>query len=278
MTASSSTSNLASVLPIVIFYALVIPTGAVVGRDAQRHGRNGLQWGLLFVFNPLVFGVAYLVVRKRVPGSPYSPDLPAGNTEPWPISSSASLQVDKFLVVLSGLAALTAFILVGADLTMQRPVNGLALLLVPGIPILVVGQVWVIVVQNARSPKATGPWRERMRTSVSTPGEQWGRLFGGLPKTLRAGVVAGFFIGWLAAMTAFPSLSDGGPAPATPTCPWPLSNHGVITNCVSHIAYLQAGATVQRLAAGVLAGFFVFHFGAALSEVLRRSRGRAIAR
>jgi hypothetical protein len=277
MTASSSTSNLSSVLPIVVFYALMIPIGVVVGRDAERHGRNGLRWGFLFVFNPPIFGLAYLVVRRRVPKSPYSPLLGAESAEPWPISSGTSLRVDKVLVVLSGLAASTALVLVAIDLTMQRPVNGLALLLVPGIPILAVGQVWVIVVQNARLPKRSRTWRERLRASASAPGDQWERLFGGLPKTLRIGVIAGFFAGWLAAMTAFPSIPDGGPAAPTPTCPWPLSNHGVITKCVSHIAYLQAGADVQRIAAGVLAGFFVFHFGAALSEVLRRSGGSALA-
>jgi hypothetical protein len=200
------------------------------------------------------------------------PQLPAETTAAWSISSRASLQIDKLLAPLSGLAALTAFVLVAIDLTTQRPVTGLDLLLVPGVPILGVGQVWVIVVQNARFPRATGSWRERVRASASSESGM-ARLFGGLPTTLRTGVFAGFFIGWLAAMTAFPSLSNGGPASATPTCPWPLSNHGVITKCVSHVAYLQAEAALQRLVAGVLMGFFVFHFGAVLSEVLRRSGG-----
>ena len=251
---------------------MLILIGVNLGKDAQRRGRNGRTWGILFVFNPVIFGLAYLVVRKRASPSMRSEWLPAETTAAWPISSRASLRIDRLLVVPTGLAALIAFGLIIIDLTTQRPVAGLDLLLVPGIPLLAIGQVWLIVVQQARLPKQTGSWRTRAQASASTLGGQLERFFGGLPRPMRTGVFAAFFIGWLAGVTAFPSISNGGPSPATPTCPWPLSDHGV-TTCVSHATYLHAEAGLQRFAAGILMGFFVVHFGVELSEVRRRSGG-----
>ena len=81
-------------------------------------------------------------------------------------------------------------------------------------------------------------------------------------------VFAGFFIGWLFGITAFPSLTNGNPTKGSPRCPWPLEDHGVIT-CVSHATYLQA---VQRLIRWSPYGIFAMHFGVALSEVRRRSK------
>jgi hypothetical protein len=47
--------------------ALVIlgPVAVMIGRDASRHGRNGWGWGLLFLWQPLIVGVIYLIVRRR---------------------------------------------------------------------------------------------------------------------------------------------------------------------------------------------------------------------
>ena len=70
-------------------------------------------------------------------------------------------------------------------------------------------------------------------------------------------------------MTAIPASCRGGPTSGMPGCPWPLEDHGAVT-CGSHAAYLQAGAAVERFAAGVIMGFFVVHFAVAASEVVRR--------
>jgi hypothetical protein len=195
-----------------------------------------------------------------------------GLTRRWVITSGASLWTDKALVLPTGLAASVALTLCLIDLTTQRPVSGLGLLLVPAILLLVVGQVWAVLLQTARTPKSQGSWRTRMQRSGSGSGTLLGQMFGGLPKRARTGITVAFIAGILLAATAFPSISNGSPAPSTPTCPWPLTNHGVIT-CVSYTTYLQAGAGLQRFTAGILMAFFVTHFGVVLSEVLRRQRG-----
>jgi hypothetical protein len=47
--------------------ALVIlaPIAVIIGRDARRHRRNGWGWGLLFLWQPLIVGVIYVIVRRR---------------------------------------------------------------------------------------------------------------------------------------------------------------------------------------------------------------------
>jgi len=39
--------------------------------------------------------------------------------------------------------------------------------------------------------------------------------------------------------------------------------------CISKLTYLHAQAAAERLAAAVLLGFFIMHFGVAWSEVCR---------
>jgi len=190
----------------------------------------------------------------------------------WLLSSPASLRIDKLLAALAGFAALVAVVVILTDLLTNQPVTGLDLILVPAIPLLAVGQVWTIIVVNARGPLIRGTWRTRMATSSAFRGDQLVRFFGGLPQRARVGLFVTFGLAWLSAMTAFPAITNGGPAPPTPKCPWPLSNHGDVT-CVSQAAYLHAGASLQRFTAGILAGFFLMHFGVAMSEVLRRSGG-----
>jgi hypothetical protein len=96
-------------------------------------------------------------------------------------------------------------------------------------------------------------------------------FFPGLPKQAAYGLFGVVFLGWLAAVTAFPALSAGSPMTGLPApgCPWALEDHGTIT-CVSHAAYQRAGAAGERFAAGVIMGFFVVHFGVMASEIVRR--------
>ncbi len=37
----------------------------LIGRDANRRGRNGSAWGLLFLWQPVIVGIAYLFVRRK---------------------------------------------------------------------------------------------------------------------------------------------------------------------------------------------------------------------
>lgn len=70
-------------------------------------------------------------------------------------------------------------------------------------------------------------------------------------------------------MTSFLSLSQGGPIGGMAGCRWPLQNHGYVT-CVSEQTYEDAGRAEERLVAGILMFFFVFHAGVAANEVMRR--------
>ena len=49
----------------VVFLAVLVPLAVLIGRDATRHGRNGWVWGVLFVWQPVIVGVIYLIVRTR---------------------------------------------------------------------------------------------------------------------------------------------------------------------------------------------------------------------
>jgi hypothetical protein len=45
--------------------AVLGPVALIIGRDARRHGRNAWVWGLLFLWQPLIVGIVYLLVRRR---------------------------------------------------------------------------------------------------------------------------------------------------------------------------------------------------------------------
>ena len=54
-------------LVAVVLAAVFGPLAYLLGRDASRHGRNGWAWGLLFFWQPMVVGLAYLLIRRRPP-------------------------------------------------------------------------------------------------------------------------------------------------------------------------------------------------------------------
>lgn len=194
------------------------------------------------------------------------------NWQDWATTSPASLRVDRWLAGAAGLGAVVAAVIVVATVISGRPLSGIGLLLIPGIPLVFGGQLWVILVLNARMPRLSGGWRARMSAQMKVQRNPRTFLFSGLSKQAAYGLLGAFFLGWLAAMTAFPALSQGSPTTGTPGCPWALEDHGTVT-CVSHNTYQRAGAAGERLAAGVIVGFFVIHFGVLTSEIARR-RGR----
>jgi hypothetical protein len=194
--------------------------------------------------------------------------LPPSNK--WVIQSEGSLVIDWILVVLDACAVLICAVIILHALLYQRPLTGLTFLLALGIPLLAFGQVWAIVVVNARQPRRL--WNRRQFRSNAWRGPRLNGFFGGLPRQGQVAVVAGFLLAWLAAMTAVLTVLDGTPAAPKPGCPWALTSHGRVT-CVTHSAYLQASVSVQRFTVGILCGFFVFHFGMALSETWRRRTG-----
>ena len=193
------------------------------------------------------------------------------NWQVWFTASPASLRVDRWLAGGAGLAAVVAAVIVVVTVVGGRPLPGVDLLLIPGIPLLGAGQVWAILVGRARMANANGGWRAKMSTQMKAQGNPRTFFFPWLPKQAAYGLPAAFFLGggWLAAMTAFPALSQGSPTGGTPGCPWALEDHGTV-NCVSHVTYERAGAAGERFAAGIIMGFFIVHCGAAASEIVRR--------
>ena len=54
------------------------PLAFLIGRDANRRGRNGLAWGLLFLWQPVIVGIVYLFARRKTPHPQlHRPDQPA---------------------------------------------------------------------------------------------------------------------------------------------------------------------------------------------------------
>lgn len=189
----------------------------------------------------------------------------------WVLTSPIALWVDRVIAVGAGLAAAFGIVTVAAILLVGRPIGGLQPLLIPAIPLLIVGQLWAIFLLRARFPRPTGGFRERMRSSMAMQRKTMRYFFQGLPTRFGTLLIGLFVLLWLAGVTAFPSLAQGGPAAARPGCAWPLENHGAVT-CVTRAKYVQAGASAERFAASVLSAFYVVHFGVAAGE-LRRRRG-----
>ena len=187
----------------------------------------------------------------------------------WFASSPKAQTVGRVIACAAALCAAGAVLVIVAVLIREKPLNGVMILLIPAIPTLAVGQLWTIALLNARRPRDTGGWRDRMRASRATKANPQAFFFGDLPSSLGRTLLALAFLGWLSAATAFPALLHGGPAGAADGCPYRLSSHGRYT-CVSRQTYQHAGAGEQRLASGVLLGFFAVHTGAALGGLHRR--------
>src|SRR5262245_58477306 len=137
-----------------------------------------------------------------------------------------------------------------------------ALLLIPGVPLLAIGQLWAIGVMRSRTPRRAGTSLFQQASFRSS----WNPrtfFFGSLGVRTSAVLFAGALCGWLLAVTAFPSSTNGGPDGQSTACAYTLESHGT-TTCVSRAAYLRAGAAKQRLGAGVLLAFYCVQCGAAL--------------
>lgn len=182
------------------------------------------------------------------------------------IAPSAAQRISGAVCVLAGCGFLVAATIAVLDLLLARPVTGVTWLLIPGVPVLIAGQVWSIWILIGRLPprrnRSWSPFRRRLRTTD---------LFAGLPPPAMVAVVAVFFLAWISGVSSFPYLQSGGPEPATRHCRYPLNDHGVVT-CTDEATYYRAGRASQRLASSVLAAFFVFHLGISAAALRRRQR------
>ena len=187
----------------------------------------------------------------------------------WFVRSSTALHVDRALAWIEGIAGAIAALVIIASFVAARPLSGIQSLLLPAIPLLLIGQLWIIGILNARFPHPRGNWWSRWKGQVRAQMNSRKLLFGALPGWASYGLLTAAVICWLAAMTSFLSLSQGGPIGGMAGCRWPLQNHGDVT-CVSEQTYEDARRAEERLVAGILMFFFVFHAGVAANEVMRR--------
>jgi hypothetical protein len=137
------------------------------------------------------------------------------------------------------------------------------LVIVPAAPLLLVGQVTVIVTLLGE-PKPGSMTRRRISWDFVTHRDV--RIYAS-----QVALVILFYLAVFQGQRAFSSASsnEGNPVGPTSTCRWPLENHGSIT-CVSHAAYVAAGTSLQRGAAGVILGFFAFQLAILIGFIANR--------
>jgi hypothetical protein len=187
----------------------------------------------------------------------------SSNWRAWLALSPKAVTVGRFVVCAATLGAVGACLVGVAALIRDKPLEGVGILVIPAAPVIALGQLWAIGLTNSRLPPRSGGWRERRRAIGAMSWKPRAFFFGNLPANVGRPLLALAFLGWLSGVTAFPTLARGGPAGAGDGCPYQLSNHGIYT-CVSQHVYEHAGAAEQRLASGILLGFFAIHIGAAL--------------
>jgi hypothetical protein len=187
----------------------------------------------------------------------------------WIAQAPTAETIGRLIAYAAALCGTVALLLGVTALIRDKPLHGVAVLLLPAIPTLAAGQLWTIALINARTPRRTGGWRDRMRASQTISGNPRAFFFGDLPSTFARSLLALAFLGWLSAMAAFPALANGGPAGAGGGCAYRLNNHGSYT-CVSRQTYEHAGAGEQRFASGIMLGFFAIQSGAAFGGLHRR--------
>ncbi len=208
-----------------------------------------------------------------------STDIDQHGWQRWVLESNASVRVGQSVAVGAGVGLLVCASIVLMTLATQRPIAVAAapLLLIPGIPLIAVGQLWGITVLKARGPQPSGWLQMQYGSRRLTRRESSKLFFGGLPKHGRIAVTMLWLSAWACAMfLSVPFLVGGSAGTAHPgfACPWPLHNHGD-TTCVTHSAYERAGAAGQRFPASILMGFFVMHIGITTSELMRRSKSKS---
>lgn len=178
------------------------------------------------------------------------------------------MTVGRLVAGLAGVGAAVALAIGLAALIRDEPIGGIGALLALAAPMLFVGQIWVIALGRARMPSGRG-WRGKSRTSKFGVRDARALFFGPLAWSTAGPLLALAFLGWLSAMTAFPSITDGGPTSPSSSCRYRLDTHGT-TSCVSHRTYEHAGAGEQRFAAGIMLAFFALHAGGACGGLAER--------
>jgi hypothetical protein len=197
----------------------------------------------------------------------------------WEKARGLSPDVGRVVVTFEVLAVVISLAVNIALAARQRPLPHLSVLLIGGIPVLIVGQLWAIAYERGKTPPGTALqiallldritrfWTRRPISKIRRS------FFDDLPAGVRRLLFSIALLGAVSTFTTFPSIKHGGPGgPGWAGCPYLLDSHGV-RSCVSRSAYGQAGAGQQRFFAGVLLAMYALQAAAVLASV---RRGRAV--
>ena len=191
----------------------------------------------------------------------------------WFARSPLAKLANIAFIGLAGIALVTAVSIALGALIRQEPIQAPVWLVPAAVLILFSGQLWTIAVMTTWRPRqvqGTSALWPRLPGASGSGGFSLRTFSTHLGKPVAYGLEGVFVLGWLAAATAFPSMSQGSPTAPTANCRWPLAAHG-FTTCVSHAQYLLVGAATQRFIAGVFVGFFALHL---LVDLTQRARWR----
>ena len=157
-------------------------------------------------------------------------------------ADAAIARLDQFAIVACG-------VIVVLTLIVERPLPGVAFLLIAGIPLLIAGQVRAIAIRLRRVGLRFGRW--------------------GLPEGRQSRALT--VCALVAIATSFPLLLQGLAAHNQGGCTWALDDHAVFT-CISKAHYERTAAAENRLVAGVFMAFYLLHYDALTGGAERRRR------
>lgn len=179
-------------------------------------------------------------------------------------------RISSVETVAAAVAVIVCAALITHAFLAQRPVDGAGSLLLIGIPVLALGQIWAILLAWERMAPRT---RKRGRLGLA-PTLKLNIITGDAPRWATVLAACGFVGGWLVAMTSFGLLTHGNTTAPTGWCSYLLNNHGALT-CVTPTEYAHVGAGEQRFVGGILLSFFSFHALAAFADLSpSRQNGR----
>lgn len=183
---------------------------------------------------------------------------------PWARRLSATI------AIAAGVAAVVVITVILLTVVVGR-LPWVPFLLIPGVPLLGIGQLWCITILLRRA--------NDRRTESDEPNQWWrGSLRlrdvrGGLSRPVAALFLAGFYgaviMGGLSMWSMVSDLDTGTPTENPSSCEYSSSNHGDY-RCLTKAQHEEQEERLQRFVAGILGGFFVAHCGLATGEVLLR--------
>ena len=181
---------------------------------------------------------------------------------------------DARLARLAGAGAAVAAVVFVVSVIVERPLPGIIYLLIPGVPLLAIGQIRVAGL-HLRQRSTRDGWLERSTEQRRIRSEERAALIGRLaPRTQRAVRIANV-VGLIALATSFIFLLAGDPTQGQGGCPYGLNDHGDIT-CISQFYYDVIGAASDRLVASVfllfLSNQYLYLAREAVRDRLRGSR------